>query len=916
MTSKTQADPIQHQIEREVGMLMEGRERALRRDQAAAKAGEQTRTERLTLEHLLPAVRGFLQAQLEAYPTGRKPAWFNIIEGMDLDEVAATALRGTFAGAMKTAERTAALKAIGRNLEVLYVFGGLRAEAEAQSRRAQMKVRTLVKGKGTQAARRKAVMATAQADEWDEEALLQNAAPLLSAAMATGLFEVVSVPVKGGKGGPKDSREVLQLSDEGQAMAREVDELGLLALPLYRPMLTKPRDWEGLDTGAYVTDAVRQGVKLVRTSDKAQKGLLERGIKDGSMRPVLEATTTLQSVPMMINTDVLELREWVSVTRFAIKDATPRRDPVTVPGIGADGKYHIPACLQFCVKKEQRVWWAQRTRAIRTNAGIGPNVLAWNAVANEARSLASDEGNRFYLPHNMDFRGREYPIPFLNHHAGDATKAMLSFARGVALGEDGLFWLKVHVANTGDFGKISKKSFDARVAWADANLEDIKRVASEPHIFHLWANADKPFSFYAACRELAAALTLPDPSTFVSHLPIAMDGSNSGVQHFSAMMRAEEGHFVNLTPEAAPQDLYAVVAAEVAGRVQKASRMVAKALAGAGRAYPSLEELITHQDDLNDQIEELEAPFKEAELRLDVPTSRKVSRLKARRNLTSALLWAAEGVSRSTVKRGVMTFGYSSVAFGMAQQIREDYMEPLAMRVLSGDLARHPFGADEGKAAAGWMGKAIYASVVRVLPRVASAMAWLRTAAAVLAHEGKGVLMITPLGFPMLMKVTEWEEKRVELLLLDRAVPVREAVAGRDKVIGESVLKRTRVTLRAASGAIIVKHKQQAGVAPNTIHAMDACHLQKVALRMKDLGVPDILVIHDSFATHAANVGTMKGVLTEQLVDLYENFDPLEDIQARALKVLSPENAEKMPPLPEKGTLDLGGILEGLYAFA
>lgn len=47
-------------------------------------------------------------------------------------------------------------------------------------------------------------------------------------------------------------------------------------------------------------------------------------------------------------------------------------------------------------------------------------------------------------------------------------------------------------------------------------------------------------------------------------------------------------------------------------------------------------------------------------------------------------IWDASAPARprKTFKRGVMTYVYSSKVFGMAQQVREDTMEPLSIRVL------------------------------------------------------------------------------------------------------------------------------------------------------------------------------------------------------------------------------------------
>ena len=54
----------------------------------------------------------------------------------------------------------------------------------------------------------------------------------------------------------------------------------------------------------------------------------------------------------------------------------------------------------------------------------------------------------FYFPHSLDFRGRAYPIPpHLNHVGSDLCRGLLLFVDGQPLGERGLFWLKVHLAN-------------------------------------------------------------------------------------------------------------------------------------------------------------------------------------------------------------------------------------------------------------------------------------------------------------------------------------------------------------------------------------------------------------------------------------------------------------------------------------
>ena len=63
---------------------------------------------------------------------------------------------------------------------------------------------------------------------------------------------------------------------------------------------------------------------------------------------------------------------------------------------------------------------------------------------------------RFYVPLNIDFRGRIYPIPHFNFTRDDRVRGLFLFADGKPIGEEGLLWLKAHVAARAD-----------GVAWSD-----------------------------------------------------------------------------------------------------------------------------------------------------------------------------------------------------------------------------------------------------------------------------------------------------------------------------------------------------------------------------------------------------------------------------------------------------------------
>lgn len=187
---------------------------------------------------------------------------------------------------------------------------------------------------------------------------------------------------------------------------------------------------------------------------------------------------------------------------------------------------------------------------------------------------------RFYVPLNIDFRGRVYAIPHFNFQREDCVRALFLFADGEPIGEEGLKWLKAHVAGCADGTSWShvKKPSDLnlanRVEWTETNLpllstigEAVLRGGDGIN----WALPKKPYQFLAACVELVQALDKgPD---FITRLPLTFDASCSGLQHLCAMTRADEGRYVNLVPDDDGDDFYRRVAFAVSKNPEAAKYM-------------------------------------------------------------------------------------------------------------------------------------------------------------------------------------------------------------------------------------------------------------------------------------------------------------------------------------------------------
>jgi DNA-directed RNA polymerase len=205
-----------------------------------------------------------------------------------------------------------------------------------------------------------------------------------------------------------------------------------------------------------------------------------------------------------------------------------------------------------------------------------------------------------------------------------------------------------------------------------------------------------------------------------------MDGSCSGIQHFSAMLRDEVGgRAVNLAPADLPQDVYQLVANQVMEQVNH-------------DLHHGTEDELKHTD-------EGVAYVKEG-------------------TKTIAQQWLTFGITRKVTKRSVMTLAYGSKEYGFKEQLMEDIIRPAKQ---SGK--DFPFQGD-GYAGAQYMAKAIWVSVNKVLVKAGEAMRWLQGAASLAASEELPVRWTTPVGFPVMQAYADLEKRKVKTAINGRLV--------------------------------------------------------------------------------------------------------------------------------------------------
>jgi len=302
------------------------------------------------------------------------------------------------------------------------------------------------------------------------------------------------------------------------------------ATPHHLPMVEPPLAWSTAESGGYKSLRVH----LVKHHNHATNLRL---LKRADLRQVAEAVNAFQETPWRINAFVYE------VFRTAWETKNP---PEALRMPEPDPEDALPVDEE----NEEELKESENEQAVSHAVSIKQKL----AIAGKFKDESA-----LYFPPQLDRRGREYPMPhFVHPQADDHGRALLMFARPKPLGERGAFWLAVYVANL--YGEVDKEPYERRVQWVhdhrDAIVDSVERPFDGARF---WKDADKPLRFLAAAKEWVGFLK--EGPGYLSCLPLALDATCNGLQHFSALGRDPVGgQWTNLVPGPAPQDIYRVVA--------------------------------------------------------------------------------------------------------------------------------------------------------------------------------------------------------------------------------------------------------------------------------------------------------------------------------------------------------------------
>lgn len=555
-----------------------------------------------TVPLLVAAIEEFM-ADAGAGRAARRSISYKYLQELDVEAVAYLTCRRMLNALMKMTKTVRVAMSISESLEDHAMFVQLSADHPGLLKSTLQKMKTRHAGHRRGAFKRAAREAEVVGLTWADADKLHLGMKLLELFIdTTKLATTTRRKVR-----RKTVEYVEPAADVRQWLMDRHEDMALLE-PLYMPMLVPPQAWTTPKDGGYMTDGLRHSVRLVRTQ---KKDTIDE-LFSADMPEVYAAVNALQGVGYRINRAVYHTFRAVWDSE-GLLGGLPQRFDDPLPTRPEDIPEHVkPASLPETQRLRLMAWKAATSAAYGVNAGRRSKVLevaqkAWLAEKHVDEAV-------FYFPYSMDFRSRIYPQPTgLNPQGDDLAKGLLEFSEGKPLGEDGAFWLAVHVANT--FGEADKLPLAERVQWTLAHEAQILDSALNPlDGERFWTTADggdNAWQALAACVEWAGYKIAG--ADHASHLPIGMDGSCSGLQHYSALLRDETGaSAVNLAPSERGNDIYTEVA-------------------------------------------------KAVELCLQVPDEGKTD---------MAAAWRGK-VVRKIVKQPCMTFAYSATRAGMRDQIRD-----------------------------------------------------------------------------------------------------------------------------------------------------------------------------------------------------------------------------------------------------
>lgn len=532
------------------------------RQKVKTQGGDATTTGKRKIESFMPPLVSAIDTWLEeqaAIKTKKAAAYRTLSQFSTAALAFITARQTIHAICMDRASYQNVAIAIGRSCRDFLeyeVFSHTHAETAAKT---EFRMQHATNGKKSLRVLRTAYeAANFQGIKWEQKDILRVGHILLELFKeATGFIDIVTE----GKAG--QMKKIVVPSELAASWVDDLEFREALMAPIHYPMIVPPKPWTTPYDGGYLNQQMHK-LTLVWSPRR----IVNRRLEANEMSGVYNAVNALQSTPWRINQRVFDVFEELA------------EGGEHIAGIPSDTDKELPekpwpaSSSQDVISKwiednpEEFTIWKQKASEIhQENNKTTSKRFGIERKVSMGKKFYAEEA--IYFPHGLDFRGRIYCAAgsgAINPQSDDSGKAMLELAAGKPIGTSGGYWLAVHTCNVWGLDKLA---LDERVKWAYDNSMNILNYTLNPLENRGWMEADKPFGFLAACYEWVGYMF--HGADWVTHLPIAMDGACSGIQHFSAMLKDPEGAASTnvVQTQDTPRDVYMDVLCEVTSLVNQ-----------------------------------------------------------------------------------------------------------------------------------------------------------------------------------------------------------------------------------------------------------------------------------------------------------------------------------------------------------
>lgn len=565
-------------------------------------------------------------------------------------------------------------------------------------------------------------------------------------------------------------------------------------------MMAPPDPWTNSMDGGYLTPTRKAQAPLLKLHS-VRKSLREEWDQNWSaqrMPKVFAAVNYLQSTPFTIHEPTRKAITalWdagggtlgVPLTRPPIEPPWPWEGAQRPDTEEANALLH-----EWKVKKAK--WHVQHAEWLQRVREVGGLIQA-----------TRDIGKPIWFPMYLDYRGRMYYRGIPNPQGTDMAKGAIHFWEKKPLGKRGVYWLKVHIANSYGYDKARN---DDRARWTDEHWNDIERAldcpADAPEVF-----GDAPWQMFSAAWELREAYRSGDPESYLCGVPCGGDATCSGLQHYSALLLDEHGGpMVNLDN---------------------------------GDGLGNKADIYTGVRDW--AVRALEADYSPVERSDDgtgvitLPSGEIVSKDLYEARRATATWWLGRDITRSMAKKPVMTYSYSATTRSAGEHVFNELVEEF--KKTGGQFRMRGEGFRDSL----FLGRYLFRGVEAKFPGAARAMDWLK--GLVKSCGDKPTSWTTPSGFMVYQDVRKDKAEQLRLYARQELF----------KVVVQGAVDETD------------PHGTEMAMAPNVIHSLDASHQVLTIHRMIEQGL-SFMGVHDCFYTHAGDMDYMHRVLREEFIQMY-----------------------------------------------